>query len=161
VTVVGLARAGWRPAGAGGTRRPGGDGPVPRRTLADLADLEARGVRIETGGHHAASFLAADLIVISPGVPTDMALLAQARLQGIPVWGEVELASRLTAARFLGITGTNGKSTTTSLVGAMLDAAGFPVVVGNIGRRSARWSPPSALRTGWWRSCRASSWRRS
>ena len=63
-----------------------------------------------------------------------MDLLAQARSRGIPVWGEVELASRLTPARFLGITGTNGKSTTTSLLGAMLEAAGFPVVVaGNIG----------------------------
>jgi UDP-N-acetylmuramoylalanine--D-glutamate ligase len=137
VTVVGLARSGLaactvlaeRGALVVGTDRSS------RETLrGDLAELEARGVRIETGGHRAESFLAADLIVISPGVPTDLPLLAQARSQGIPVWGEVELASRLTAARFLGITGTNGKSTTTSLVGAMLEAAGFPVVVaGNIG----------------------------
>jgi UDP-N-acetylmuramoylalanine--D-glutamate ligase len=63
-----------------------------------------------------------------------MPLLAEARRQGVPVWGEVELAARLTAARFLGITGTNGKSTTTSLLGAMLQAAGLPcVVAGNIG----------------------------
>src|SRR5512136_661134 len=96
VTVVGLARSGRaactvlaeRGALVVGTDRS------PRETLrGDLAELEARGVRIETGGHHAESFLAADLIVISPGVPTDMPLLAQARLQGIPVWGEVELAS--------------------------------------------------------------------
>jgi UDP-N-acetylmuramoylalanine--D-glutamate ligase len=137
VTVVGLARSGLaackvlaeRGALVVGTDRS------PRETLrGDLAELEARGVRIETGGHRAESFLGADLVVISPGVPTAMPLLAQARSQGIPVWGEVELASRLTTARFLGITGTNGKSTTTSLVGAMLEAAGFPVVVaGNIG----------------------------
>ena len=137
VTVVGLARSGLaacRVLAERGALVVGTDRSRRELLGGDLADLEARGVRIETGGHHAESFLAADLIVISPGVPTDMALLAQARSQGIPVWGEVELASRLTAARFLGITGTNGKSTTTSLVGAMLDAAGFPVVVaGNIG----------------------------
>jgi UDP-N-acetylmuramoylalanine--D-glutamate ligase len=137
VTVVGLARSGLaactvlaeRGALVVGTDRS------PRETLrGDLAGLEARGVRIETGGHRTESFLAADLIVISPGVPTGLPLLAQARSREIPVWGEVELASRLTAARFLGITGTNGKSTTTSLVGAMLESASFPVVVaGNIG----------------------------
>jgi UDP-N-acetylmuramoylalanine--D-glutamate ligase len=78
--------------------------------------------------------LSADLIVVSPGVPTELELLNLARAKQIPIWGEVELASRLTSARFLGITGTNGKSTTTSLLGAMLEAAGFPTVVaGNIG----------------------------
>ena len=137
VTVVGLARSGLaacRVLAERGALVVGTDRSRREALRGDLAGVEARGVRIETGGHHAESFLAADLIVISPGVPTDMALLAQARLKGIPVWGEVELASRLTAARFLGITGTNGKSTTTSLVGAMLEAAGFPVVVaGNIG----------------------------
>ena len=137
VTVVGLARSGLaacRVLAERGALVVGTDRSRRETLRGDLAGVEARGVRIETGGHHAESFLAADLIVISPGVPTDMALLAQARSQGIPVWGEVELASRLTAARFLGITGTNGKSTTTSLVGAMLEAAGFPVVVaGNIG----------------------------
>jgi UDP-N-acetylmuramoylalanine--D-glutamate ligase len=137
VTVVGLARSGLAACTVLAERGAlvVGMDRSPRETLrGDLAELEARGVRIETGGHRAESFLAADLIVISPGVPTDMPLLAQARSQGIPVWGEVELASRLTAARFLGITGTNGKSTTTSLVGAMLESAGFPVVVaGNIG----------------------------
>jgi len=137
VTVVGLARSGLAVCtvlAESGALVVGTD-RSPRETLrGDLADLEARGVRIETGGHRAESVLGADLIVISPGVPTDMPLLAQARSQGIPVWGEVELASRLTTARFLGITGTNGKSTTTSLVGAMLESAGFPVVVaGNIG----------------------------
>jgi UDP-N-acetylmuramoylalanine--D-glutamate ligase len=137
VTVVGLARSGLaacRVLAERGAVVVGTDRSRREALRGDLGALEARGVRIETGGHHAESFLAADLIVISPGVPTDMALLAQARTQGIPVWGEVELASRLTAARFLGFTGTNGKSTTTSLVGAMLEAAEFPVVVaGNIG----------------------------
>jgi len=87
-----------------------------------------------TGGHRAEDFSGADLIIISPGVPTGLDLVERARARGVPVWGEVELAYRLTEARFLGITGTNGKSTTTSLLGTMLEAAGFPVVVaGNIG----------------------------
>ncbi|MBS1117130.1 MAG: murD [candidate division NC10 bacterium] len=137
VTVVGLARSGVAACNAlvdRGARVQGTD-RLPREQLrGDLAGLEARGVGLATGGHRPEQFLEADLIVISPGVPTDMDLLAQARSRGIPVWAEVELASRLTSARFLGITGTNGKSTTTCLLGAMLEAAGFPVVVaGNIG----------------------------
>jgi len=137
VTVVGLARSGVAACKALADRgaRVQGTDRLARETLrGDLAVLESRGVGLATGGHRAEDFLGADLIVISPGVPSDMDLLAQARARGIPVWAEVELASRLTPARFLGITGTNGKSTTTSLLGAMLEAAGFPAVVaGNIG----------------------------
>jgi UDP-N-acetylmuramoylalanine--D-glutamate ligase len=137
VTVVGLARSGVAACKAlaeCGARVLGTD-RLPREKLrADLTGLEARGVGLATGGHRAEDFLDADLIVISPGVPSDMDLLARSRSRGIPVWAEVELASRLTPARFLGISGTNGKSTTTSLLGAMLEAARFPVVVaGNIG----------------------------
>lgn len=137
VTVVGLARSGFaackvlaeRGASVFATDRS------PAETLrADLAELLRRGVRIETGGHSPAAFREADLIVISPGVDGRLPLLQGARAQGIPVWAEVELAYRLTPARFLAITGTNGKSTTVSLLGAMLEQAGLPVVVaGNIG----------------------------
>jgi len=137
VMVVGLARSGvaaCKVLAERGARVLGTDRLSREKLRGDLAGLEARGVGLATGGHRAEDFLDADLIVISPGVPTDMDLLAQVRSRGIPVWGEVELASRLTPARFLGITGTNGKSTTTSLLGTMLEAAGFPVVVaGNIG----------------------------
>ena len=137
VTVVGLARSGVAACTAlaeRGARVLGTDRQPRERLRGDLAGLEARGVGLATGGHRVEDFLAADLIVISPGVPTDLDLLVQARARGIPVWAEVELASLLTRARFLGITGTNGKSTTTSLLGAMLETAGFPVVVaGNIG----------------------------
>lgn len=137
VTVVGLARSGvaaCKVLAERGARVLGTD-RSPRQALrGDLTGLEARGVRLATGAHRAEDFLGADLIVVSPGVPTALDLLERARSRGIPVWGEVELASRLTTARFLGITGTNGKSTTTSLLGAMLEAAGCPVVVaGNIG----------------------------
>jgi len=137
VTVVGLARSGMAACKALADRgaRVQGTDRLPREKLrGDLAVLESRGVGLATGGHRSEDFLGADLIVISPGVPTDMDLLTRARASGIPVWAEVELAFRLTPARFLGITGTNGKSTTTSLLGAMLEAAGFPAVVaGNIG----------------------------
>jgi UDP-N-acetylmuramoylalanine--D-glutamate ligase len=137
VTVVGLARSGvaaCKVLAARGASVLGTDRSPRERLRGDLADLAARGVRLATGGHRSEDFTGADLIVISPGVPTDLDVVAQARAGGVPVWGEVELASRLTAARFLGITGTNGKSTTTSLLGAILEAAGFPVVVaGNIG----------------------------
>jgi UDP-N-acetylmuramoylalanine--D-glutamate ligase len=100
----------------------------------DLEELRRRGVGIETGGHTAAGFREAELIVLSPGVDAQIPLVAQAAARGIPVWSEVELAYRVTPARFLAVTGTNGKSTTTSLLGAMVEAAGFPgVVAGNIG----------------------------
>ncbi|MFB3817457.1 MAG: UDP-N-acetylmuramoyl-L-alanine--D-glutamate ligase [Candidatus Methylomirabilales bacterium] len=137
VTVVGLARSGLAAARLlldRGARVTATDRGPAERVRNDLARLRERGAVVETGGHTREPFLRADLIVISPGVATDMPLLVEARAQGIPVWGEVELAARLTAARFLGITGTNGKSTTTSLLGAMLQAAGLPcVVAGNIG----------------------------
>jgi len=137
VTVVGLARSGVAACKAlaeRGARVLGTDRLSRGKLGGDLTGLEARGVGLATGGHRPEDFLDADLLVISPGVPNDMDLLTQARSRGIPVWAEVELASRLTPARFLGITGTNGKSTTTSLLGTMLEAAGFPVVVaGNIG----------------------------
>jgi UDP-N-acetylmuramoylalanine--D-glutamate ligase len=137
VTVVGLARSGvaaCRVLAAQGAHVTGTD-RSPRESLrAEIAELERLGVTIEAGGHRPASFVESGLIVLSPGVPTEMPLIQEARLKGVPVWGEVELAYRLTPARFLGITGTNGKSTTTSLLGAMLDAAGIrAVVAGNIG----------------------------
>jgi len=137
VTVVGLARSGVAAARVlleRGARVVGTDRSPAEALAGDLAGLRERGAHLETGGHSPEHFLRADLIVVSPGVETGMPLLAQARARGVPVWGEVELAWRLTPARFLGITGTNGKSTTTSLLGAMLAAAGIPsVVAGNIG----------------------------
>ncbi len=146
VTVVGLARSGvaaCKVLAAGGATVTGTDRSPRERLPADLALLEEAGVRLETGAHRRESFLTADLIVVSPGVPTEMPLLAEARAHGIPVWGEVELASHLCSARFLGITGSNGKSTTVSLLGEMLRAAGYPTVVaGNIGTALCEVVPP-------------------
>jgi UDP-N-acetylmuramoylalanine--D-glutamate ligase len=137
VTVVGLARSGFAACKLleeRGARVLATDREPAEGLRVDLAELRRRGVRLETGGHTAASFLEADLIVLSPGVDAQIPPVAQAAERGIPVWSEVELAYRVTAARFLAVTGTNGKSTTTSLLGAMLEAAGLPsVVAGNIG----------------------------
>ena len=74
------------------------------------------------------------LAVLSPGVPTDLPVIAAIREQGIPIWGEIELAYHFAKGRLLAITGTNGKTTTTSLLGEIMQAYFEDVkVVGNIG----------------------------
>ncbi|HVA62895.1 MAG TPA: UDP-N-acetylmuramoyl-L-alanine--D-glutamate ligase, partial [Terriglobales bacterium] len=100
----------------------------------EIEQLLQTGVAVETGGHRERSFLDADLIVVSPGVPADLPLLKRARAQAIPVWGEIELASRYLRGTVVAITGANGKTTTTSLTGELLAASGRRVQVGgNIG----------------------------
>ena len=87
-----------------------------------------------------AAFRSADLVVISPGVPADLDLLAQARRRGVPVIGELELAAPFLQGRTIGITGTNGKTTTTALTGHILRESGISCQVGgNIG------TPPAAM----------------
>jgi UDP-N-acetylmuramoylalanine--D-glutamate ligase len=96
--------------------------------------LREKGVRLELGGNRPQPFETADLVVISPGVPQDAAMLDRSRKLGIPVLGEVELASRFIGQPIVAITGTNGKTTTTTLVGEMLRRSGMEVFVGgNIG----------------------------
>ena len=96
--------------------------------------LMQAGVALEVGAHGARTFADADLIVTSPGVPPELQVLVDARAAGIPVIGEVELAFRWLKGRVIAITGTKGKSTTTTLIGRMLGDAGFRVAVGgNIG----------------------------
>ena len=81
-----------------------------------------------------ATFADADLVVLSPGVPADQPVVENARARGVPVIGEIELASRWLRGRIIAITGTKGKSTTTALTGRILETAGFKVTVGgNIG----------------------------
>ena len=108
-----------------------------QRTLAqkERALLEAHGVQFEEGGH-TDKVLDADLIVPSPGVPPRRPPLPEAHIHHVPVWSELELAFRLAQPSLLvAVTGTNGKSTTTELVGAILRAGGLrPVVAGNIGK---------------------------
>ena len=97
--------------------------------------MEDRGARIELGGHSPSTFLKADTIVLSPGVAPTIDPLVAARKKGIHITGEIELASRFVTTPIVGVTGTNGKTTTTSLIADMLKASGKSVFVGgNIGR---------------------------
>jgi len=96
--------------------------------------LVAQGIALELGGHEVATFTGADLIVASPGVKLDQPVFDAARASGVPIVGELELASRWLKGRVIAITGTKGKSTTTTLAGQMLEKSGFRVLVGgNIG----------------------------
>jgi UDP-N-acetylmuramoylalanine--D-glutamate ligase len=97
-------------------------------------EMEALGVRLEAGGHRRDTFLSAEMIIPSPGVPLGLEVLAEAIGRGIPVMGELELASQHIKAPMIAVTGTNGKSTVTALIGFVLENAGNRVFVGgNIG----------------------------
>ncbi|MSO29406.1 MAG: UDP-N-acetylmuramoyl-L-alanine--D-glutamate ligase [Acidobacteria bacterium] len=134
VVVVGAARSGI--AAAALLARRGA-----RVTLSDTRDsfdgmdrLRAAGVALEVGGHLAQTFESANLVVVSPGVSLDQPAFDAASAQNVEIIGELELASRWLQGRVIAITGTKGKSTTTTLVGRMLTAAGKKVLVGgNIG----------------------------
>jgi UDP-N-acetylmuramoylalanine--D-glutamate ligase len=99
-----------------------------------IRELQASDVVLELGGHRTDSFIGADMIVISPGVPHTLPELEAARARAIPVMGEIELAFRFVNAPIIAVTGTNGKTTATTLLGNMLSESGFRVFVGgNIG----------------------------
>lgn len=101
--------------------------------------LEAEGIRFEEGGHTAGSILAADEVVKSPGIPDDAPLIVSLRQKGIPVISEIEFAGRYSHAKMICITGSNGKTTTTSLIYHILSTAGYDVgLAGNIGSSLAR-----------------------
>lgn len=136
VTVVGLARSGVAAARALdslGAAVTVTDKKPKEQLGAQIRAIGSNGVIIEAGGHPQHVFSAADLIVISPGVP-EIPQILEARQRGIKVISELELAWLLSDAPFIGITGTNGKSTVTTLVGLMLARAKKKVIVaGNIG----------------------------
>ncbi len=92
------------------------------------------GAALELGGHRDRAFTEADLVIISPGVPLTIPPVAAARAAGVPVMGEMELAARYVRTPIVAVTGTNGKTTTTALLGEMLKRSGKKVFVGgNIG----------------------------
>ena len=136
VTVVGAARSGVAAALLLAERGA-------RVTLTDMRpELEqgverqlcGAGVAVELGARSSEGLASADLIVVSPGVPLDQPSVAEARRAGVPLMGEIELASRWLSGRVVAITGTKGKSTTTTLAGRMFEAGGLRVLVGgNIG----------------------------
>ena len=134
VVVVGLGASGVaavRLCLRLGARVVASDGKALGSLSGEARALEAQGATLVAGGHAEARMHEADVIVVSPGVPA-LAEIEAAGRQGIPVWGEVELAVRSMAhpAPVVAIGGTNGKSTTTSLVGALLEASGRRVFVG-------------------------------
>jgi UDP-N-acetylmuramoylalanine--D-glutamate ligase len=99
-----------------------------------VSRLERIGVRVKLGPDFPKDLGDFDLLVISPGVPEELAVVENARKIGVPVWSEIELAFHLTGSPIIGITGTNGKTTTTRLIGEVFKRAGIPAVVaGNIG----------------------------
>jgi UDP-N-acetylmuramoylalanine--D-glutamate ligase len=108
---------------------------IDRSRELDAGRLRAAGVEVVLGADDPALPDDVDLLVKSPGVPNEAPLVAAARARGVAVWSEVELGSRLLANPILGVTGTNGKTTTSELLGAVFRAAGRPVAVaGNVGR---------------------------
>jgi len=137
ILVVGLARTGIATARflqRRGARVRATDRAEEGRLGPDVNLLREMGIPLDLGGHRIESFTAADLIVVSPGVPHTIPPLAAARARGIPVIGEMELAARFIGEPIVAVTGTNGKTTVTELVGAMLAASGRRVFVGgNIG----------------------------
>jgi len=137
VLVVGLGKSGVACAQflqARGAKVTVSDSKSPDQLADEIPSLLDRGIAVETGGHGERTFRGQDLIVVSPGVPADSPPLVQARVQGVPIIGEIELAAQFLPGRILAITGSNGKTTTTTLTGEILAAGGFPVAVGgNIG----------------------------
>src|SRR5262249_21170809 len=118
-----------------GARVTGTDTRAADALPPEARALGAEGVRLVVAGHPPVAFDAADLVIVSPGVPVDHPALMACRARGVPVLGEVELAYRTMTAEYIAITGTNGKTTTTALTGALLAESGRPVLVGgNIGR---------------------------
>jgi UDP-N-acetylmuramoylalanine--D-glutamate ligase len=137
VLVVGLGKSGL--AAALFLRRRGAQVTVSdvrsAEALAkDIPALLEEGIMVEAGGHGLLTFRRQDLIVVSPGVPLNTPELAQVKSFGLPVIGELELAARFLKGKILAITGSNGKTTTTTLVGEILLKAGLTALVGgNIG----------------------------
>lgn len=133
VGVVGMAKSGLAAALLAKNR-----GGVPfvsdNATLASqTTELTRAGIAYETGGH-TERLLASDYLIVSPGVPLTLPILVQASNKGIPIFSELEFGSWFCQAKIVAVTGTNGKTTTTTLIGELLKAAGFDTVVcGNIG----------------------------
>jgi UDP-N-acetylmuramoylalanine--D-glutamate ligase len=134
VTVAGAARSGIAASELLARRNARVTLSDTRTEVAEAEPLRRLGVDLELGGHRTETFTQAELVVLSPGVRPDQPVIRQARERGVPVIGELELASRWLRGRVVAITGTKGKSTTTELTGRILEAAGFKVTVGgNIG----------------------------
>ena len=137
VLVVGLARSGKavaRVLAQKGARVTVTDVRPPSSFSTELHELAALKIGLEIGLHRESTFLNQDFIVVSPGVAWNMPQLVAARKKNIEVLPEIEVASWYLQGQLVGITGSNGKTTTTTLLGKILEAAQVPAFVGgNIG----------------------------
>jgi len=135
--VVGLGKSGVASAlfmKAHGARVTVSDTKSGDELRNEIPVLLDHGITVETGGHGERTFRGQDLIVVSPGVPVDSPPLVQARSLGETVIGEIELAAQFLPGPIIAITGSNGKTTTTTLTGEIMTGAGLPTLVGgNIG----------------------------
>jgi len=137
VLVVGLGKSGLSSAlflRAQGAQVTVSDTRSAEALAKEIPALLEAGIMVESGGHGLLTFRRQDLIVVSPGVPMDTPEVKQVKAFGLPVIGELELASRFLNGRVVAITGSNGKTTTTTLVGKIFGDAGISTLVGgNIG----------------------------
>ena len=135
--VVGLGKSGVASAlflAERGATVAVSDAKAPEQLRDEIPVLLDHGISVETGQHGERTFRDQDLIVVSPGVPFDVPQLVHARERGIPVIGEIELAAQFLKGHIVAITGSNGKTTTTSLAGDIIAAGGTKTLVGgNIG----------------------------
>jgi UDP-N-acetylmuramoylalanine--D-glutamate ligase len=154
--VVGLGRSG-RAAAFALARRGVEVVAVDRAAEVDAGRLAEQGVELHLGSQEASLVQGVELVVKSPGVPGSSPLPAEARACSIPVWSEVELGFRLLPGNpVIGVTGTNGKTTTSELLGAIFRAAGRPVeVAGNVGTPLV--DVAEAVEPGSWIVCELSS----
>lgn len=137
VLVVGLGKSGVASSlflQARGAKVTVSDAKAEEQLRQEIPALLDKGIVVETGKHGERTFRDQDLIVVSPGVPNDVPQLQNARRLGIPVIGEIELAARYLEGNIIAITGSNGKTTTTTLTGEVIAAGGRKALVGgNIG----------------------------
>ncbi|HTL70734.1 MAG TPA: UDP-N-acetylmuramoyl-L-alanine--D-glutamate ligase [Candidatus Eisenbacteria bacterium] len=137
ITVVGLGRSGFAAArflAERGASVRATDASEKKEVLENAGYLRSAGAAVETGRHTEGFVLGSDLVVTSPGVPKESLPLALARKKGIPVISEIELASYFCRGRVIGVTGSNGKTTTCHLIHRMLAASGKKsVLCGNVG----------------------------
>jgi len=137
VAIVGMARSGMAAAEflwKRGARVTLSDSRPASALESEIRFLNERDIRYEAGGHSMELFDSVDLVVVSPGVPLSLPVLRHAAQMGKTLISEIELASRYLRGKVIAITGTNGKTTTTTLIGEILRTGGFPVQVGgNIG----------------------------
>jgi UDP-N-acetylmuramoylalanine--D-glutamate ligase len=151
VLVVGLGRSGVASAlflKSRGARVTVSDAKSEDQLPDEIPALLDQGIAVETGGHGERTFQNQDLIVVSPGVPVDSQALNQARAFGAPVIGEIELACEFLPGRIVAITGSNGKTTTTTLIGEILAKSGVKTLVGgNIGTPAISLVPEATAET--------------